>query len=396
MTDQAPTADQAPMAEQAPMTSDQLVATLNAITVQIQNLNQNQQEILQRVVNAESNAAAAAGAAAGAAAAADGAARPARAPPPQTTDRDTLETLKAGRALLGAPPDWDSHGDKSVRFWADAFLAHAQNTAIPRFLQGQPALLLIKNHVDQDTQTWIENNLATRPDLGATSLSDLLQALVVEYTDVARYQRAYQAYAALTAQPTGQVTDDCIKIFNAEFNARAQRVNREAASTVNELSPYQQLQQYAQMLPAIIDESHVQFQTLITSDVTTTAFHEFQRAAEVRFKAWYAKYIKEHGVRTPPKTLLAPLSGATAGTTATSSLPAAPGPTAMDIGVTETDEEFAARVGLKPAGGYLKKLTPDDKKRCMRLGLCFRCRQPGHRAVDCPLREQGNGKAPGQ
>ena len=64
--------------------------------------------------------------------------------------------------------------------------------------------------------------------------------------------------------------------------------------------------------------------TLITSDVTTTAFHEFQRAAEVRFKAWYAKYIKEHGVRTPPKTLLAPLSGAIAGATATSSLPAYP------------------------------------------------------------------------
>ena len=388
------------MTDQTPMTNEQLVTALNALSTQIQNLTQNQQDLLTRVAAAENSAAAAAadaGAAAGAATAAAGAAAsPGRSPAPQHADRDALENLKAGRALLGPPPNWDSTGDKSVRFWAESFLAHAQNTATTRFMTGLPALLLVKSHVDQDTQNWLENNLAPRSDLHDTHLSELLDAIVTEFTDVARYQRAYQAFASLNAQPTGPVTEDSLKLFNSEFNARVQRVNREATSVVNELSAYQQLQQYAQVLPAIIDESHVQFQQLIHTEVTTTVLHDFQRAAEVRYKAWFHKYVKEHSVRAPPKSLLAALSpgqtGAPPGPSTSAPLP----PTAMDIGLTETDEEFIARVGLKPTGGYPKKLTPEDKKRCMRLGLCFRCRQPGHRAESCPLREQGNGKAPGQ
>lgn len=32
----------------------------------------------------------------------------------------------------------------------------------------------------------------------------------------------------------------------------------------------------------------------------------------------------------------------------------------------------------------IEKLTPDERQRCMREGLCLRCREKGHMAKDCP------------
>ena len=32
---------------------------------------------------------------------------------------------------------------------------------------------------------------------------------------------------------------------------------------------------------------------------------------------------------------------------------------------------------------HLKKLSPADRARCMREGLCFRCRKKGHSANEC-------------
>ena len=31
----------------------------------------------------------------------------------------------------------------------------------------------------------------------------------------------------------------------------------------------------------------------------------------------------------------------------------------------------------------VKKLTPEERDKCMRQGLCLRCRKPGHMAKDC-------------
>ena len=47
-------------------------------------------------------------------------------------------------------------------------------------------------------------------------------------------------------------------------------------------------------------------------------------------------------------------------------------PTPMDIGAIE-----------------LKKLTPAERKQCIKEGRCFRCRQKGHMATKCP-KGQGN------
>jgi hypothetical protein len=47
-------------------------------------------------------------------------------------------------------------------------------------------------------------------------------------------------------------------------------------------------------------------------------------------------------------------------------------PTPMDIGAIE-----------------LKKLTPAERKQCIKEGRCFRCRQKGHMASKCP-KGQGN------
>ena len=55
---------------------------------------------------------------------------------------------------------------------------------------------------------------------------------------------------------------------------------------------------------------------------------------------------------------------------------AASGPVPMELGSTA-----------------VTKLTPDERQRCMREGLCLRCRQPGHLAKDCP---KGQGRESGK
>ena len=47
-----------------------------------------------------------------------------------------------------------------------------------------------------------------------------------------------------------------------------------------------------------------------------------------------------------------------------------PHPVPMDIGNIEVE---------KP-----QKLTPEERERCMKEGLCLRCRKPGHIAKNCP------------
>jgi hypothetical protein len=34
---------------------------------------------------------------------------------------------------------------------------------------------------------------------------------------------------------------------------------------------------------------------------------------------------------------------------------------------------------------YLAKLTQEERQRCIQHNLCFRCREPGHSANNCPL-----------
>lgn len=91
-----------------------------------------------------------------------------------------------------------------------------------------------------------------------------------------------------------------------------------------------------------------------------------------------------------------------------SRLPAAAGqsgPTPMEIGATYDEDEnddceaenlAAVRTppprrqpaGTRPTASApaktLNKLTPAERRQCMERGVCFRCRQPGHLALDCP------------
>ena len=63
-----------------------------------------------------------------------------------------------------------------------------------------------------------------------------------------------------------------------------------------------------------------------------------------------------------------------------------------DAAESEEDEDaFIARVAATP----LPKLTAAEKTRCRKLGLCFKCRQKGHIAQNCPtIKNQENSKAP--
>jgi hypothetical protein len=38
----------------------------------------------------------------------------------------------------------------------------------------------------------------------------------------------------------------------------------------------------------------------------------------------------------------------------------------------------------QPPSTSLKKLTVEERQRCIEQGLCFRCRQPGHSVANCP------------
>lgn len=54
------------------------------------------------------------------------------------------------------------------------------------------------------------------------------------------------------------------------------------------------------------------------------------------------------------------------------------GPVAMEIG------NVGLRFPTQGANVGVKKLDKEERERCMREGLCLRCRQKGHLAKNCP------------
>lgn len=76
------------------------------------------------------------------------------------------------------------------------------------------------------------------------------------------------------------------------------------------------------------------------------------------------------------------------------------GPTPMDLGNITMEEEVSENADLAtttihrypPATPVtstapLKPLTPEERQRLIRENKCFRCRQPGHIARECPMRK---------
>lgn len=61
------------------------------------------------------------------------------------------------------------------------------------------------------------------------------------------------------------------------------------------------------------------------------------------------------------------------------------GPTPMELGALNASSR---RDGSKPR---YQKLTPEEREELRRTGRCFYCRQPNHRALDCPQRPKLNG-----
>ena len=71
-------------------------------------------------------------------------------------------------------------------------------------------------------------------------------------------------------------------------------------------------------------------------------------------------------------------AGTSSGTRSTTIKPANGGPVPMDIG------NIGIKSAVQNANAHLKKLDKDERDRCMREGLCLRCREKGHLAKNCP------------
>lgn len=64
--------------------------------------------------------------------------------------------------------------------------------------------------------------------------------------------------------------------------------------------------------------------------------------------------------------------------------------TAMDLSnLTNSSDESTTGEQLSAMSNSSRprvaKLTPEERERCFKLGLCFRCRQSGHRSTQCPV-----------
>jgi hypothetical protein len=74
--------------------------------------------------------------------------------------------------------------------------------------------------------------------------------------------------------------------------------------------------------------------------------------------------------------------------------------TPMELGAIQGSPGASTSRG-QPSGGngsarpQLTRLTDAERARLQAIGACFRCRQPGHTAMNCPLRDQqsGNGRS---
>ena len=58
------------------------------------------------------------------------------------------------------------------------------------------------------------------------------------------------------------------------------------------------------------------------------------------------------------------------------------GPTPMELGAVQVPGRF-------------EKLSPEERETLRRTGRCFYCRQPGHRAIECPLKKRNGAKGKG-
>ena len=56
-----------------------------------------------------------------------------------------------------------------------------------------------------------------------------------------------------------------------------------------------------------------------------------------------------------------------------------------DLGRIAEGEESNAPDPMDIGNMKLKKLTPVEREQCRREGRCFRCRQKGHNAINCPI-----------
>jgi len=96
--------------------------------------------------------------------------------------------------------------------------------------------------------------------------------------------------------------------------------------------------------------------------------------------------LHQSAQRTPPSSSAVVSRAGPPRSYAAAAHSSSPRPAPMELGAVRAN-------AAHPANTYgLKALTEQERAELRKSGGCFRCRQPGHLAKDCPLAAAGNAR----
>ena len=212
---------------------------------------------------------------------------------------------------------------------------------------GLEALNIALSYLSGNAHEWWIVFQSTADGRSITSWTDLRTALIQRFEALNKEKIVRDKLARWK-----QVKD--VPTFNDDFNR--------ILLDIPDMGTKDQIDWYSRGLKAYI------WKALCTKEYS--ALSDLMRDAE-RVESAYSR--SDSFRRTPTRT-----SGGTNRTQKMST--SVQGPVPMEIGNVQVKKSNITNI----ANFELKKLSKEERDRCMREGLCLRCRQKGHMARNCP------------
>ena len=349
-------------------------------------------------------------------------------------DPEKDKQAKAAAALVVKPPIFEPkiNGTFNVPKWIDKFKTYVGLCAPMHMRHGNSFLMFLDSFLDPSVKDWIDNHKDSL-NLVNKGYANILDELSKKYADGHLYTTYLTAYHDMTLPVAGgSINMDMIQSFNEDFQEYIARIRTNAPTSDDYISYTQQLHDYMRKMPSCLTTLHLQYNRAIQDRVIVTdrVVTRYMNQADTEWRTYYGinrqavtsvnikpyrsfgpdtfSLARARAAATAPTRAPAP-SATTTATNPSQFWKRAPqrqppppqpqGPTPMEIGNVDADaaeseedeDAFIARVAATP----LPKLTAAEKTRCRKLGLCFKCRQKGHIAQNCPtIKNQENSKAP--